>query len=61
MWRARQAQTINAQKPGVIAAWKRLTFIQQMSVIMFFGLVFPFLILFGGLTLLAVWDAITAR
>ncbi len=57
MWRARR--TIVIDKPGVRSAWKRLSFAQQAMMVLFAGGVLPFIIIFGGLILLAIWDAIT--
>lgn len=57
MWRARR--TIDVQRPGIRAAWKRLSLIQQAMMVLFFGFAMPFIIIFGGLAVLAIWDALT--
>jgi hypothetical protein len=61
MWRARTRTrvTIDVHKRGALGAWRRMPISQQAALVVFFGLVAPFLIIFGGLVLLVIWDAIT--
>lgn len=56
MWRYRR--TITAPKAGVRAAWKRLPILQQAILVLLFGFIGPFAIIFGGVVVLAIWDVI---
>jgi hypothetical protein len=53
MWRRRQAEIVVDARP------KRLTFGQAAGLILFVGFALPFLIIFGGLAIAGLMDAIT--
>ena len=58
-WRANRAtwgRVIESEPASVRARWRRLSLRQQLTLILFAGLL-PFFILFGGLATLALWDA----
>lgn len=46
---------------GFLARFRALSFGQKATLVVFSGAVLPFLILFGGIIGLAVWDALAGR
>ena len=49
MWRRRQTEALYARK-------RRLTFVQKLSLIVFAGLILPYLLLLGGPAFGALWN-----
>ena len=58
-WRRRHAAPIIDASPDTFRGrWRRLPFWQQAMVVVFVGWPLPFIILFGGIIALALFDAV---
>jgi hypothetical protein len=57
-WRRSHFIDVTPEPSGFLERCKRLTFLQKINLVLIAGLVLPWVILFGSISMLALYDAI---